>query len=213
MQVEFVYHGKTYPVVIEKKRTTKHIYMKVKDDLTVFVTCNTLTKEKTIEKLLMENHEKIENMLAVKEKHKKEDAEFYFLGKHYDIVYQNQVPFQLGETKVFMERDYPIDKWLKKQALVLFRERLDICYQNFSRTIPYPTLRIRKMKTRWGVCNTRDIVITLNLDLIRKEIKYLDYVIYHELAHLIYPNHSKDFWRLVEENCAHSKQCRRELNA
>ena len=65
------------------------------------------------------------------------------------------------------------------------------------------------MKTRWGVCNTRNKRVTLNLELIKKPLFCLDYVIVHELSHLIHPNHSKDFWLLVEDNCKNYKQIRK----
>ena len=65
------------------------------------------------------------------------------------------------------------------------------------------------MTTRWGVCNTRDIRVTLNLELMKKPIYCLDYVIMHELSHLIYPNHSSDFWAVVEENCKEYKEIRK----
>jgi len=88
---------------------------------------------------------------------------------------------------------------------------LDYCYQNFSRKIPYPKLRIRKMTSRWGVCNYKDIVVTLNLELMKRDLSCLDYVIYHELSHLVEANHSAKFWKVVEENCPDYKKIRRTM--
>ena len=68
------------------------------------------------------------------------------------------------------------------------------------------------MKTRWGVCNVKTNRVTLNLELIKKDIKYLDYVIVHELSHLVYANHSKDFWNLVSVLVPNYKELRKELN-
>ena len=79
----------------------------------------------------------------------------------------------------------------------------------FTREIPYPRLTIRQMKSRWGVCNTRDKRVTLNLELIKMLPQCLDYVIVHELSHLIHANHSKDFWNLVEENYPNYKTVRK----
>ena len=67
------------------------------------------------------------------------------------------------------------------------------------------------MTTRWGVCNTRSKTVTLNLELIKRDTKYLDYVIVHELSHLIHANHSSDFWDLVEENMPDYKKYRKEM--
>ena len=55
------------------------------------------------------------------------------------------------------------------------------------------------------------ISVTLNLELIRKDVKYLDYVIVHELSHLVYFNHSADFWALVGKYCKNYKQIRKEM--
>ena len=93
----------------------------------------------------------------------------------------------------------------------MFKEHLELVYGEFSRKIPYPSLKIRKMKTRWGVCNTKLKCVTLNLELIKRNPKYLDYVIVHELSHLIHPNHSSDFWDLVGENMSEYKKYRKEM--
>ena len=113
--------------------------------------------------------------------------------------------------KVFINKNLDIDKWYKNQAKKLFLERLDYQYSRFSKRIPYPTLRIRKMTSRWGVCNIRTKVLTLNLELIKRDIKYLDYVIVHELSHLIHGDHSSDFWKLVGENMPDYKKYREEM--
>ena len=67
------------------------------------------------------------------------------------------------------------------------------------------------MKTRWGVCNVKTKKITLNLELIKKKIECLDYVIVHELSHLLYANHSKEFWNCVGNNFKDYKKIRKEL--
>lgn len=58
-------------------------------------------------------------------------------------------------------------------------------------------IRIKNMKTAWGICYSNKS-ITLNLKLIQMDIKIVEYVIVHELCHLRYMNHSREFWELVE---------------
>ena len=77
--------------------------------------------------------------------------------------------------------------------------------------LPKYKLKIRKMKTRWGVCNTSTHNITLNQELYRYDIKCLDYVIVHELSHLIEANHSKKFWNIVEKYYPNYKAIRKQL--
>ena len=208
----FEYKDKSYDIVVLKKRTTKNLYIKVKDDLKIYITCNIFTSDREIKRIVGNNRKSIERMLdrAIMLDEKKQD--FYFLGKKYDIVYTNIDEVSLGENKIFLSKNIDLDKWFKKQALKIFSEHLENCYENFTRSIPHPSLRIRKMKTRWGVCNTKTYVITLNLELITKDINCLDYVIYHELSHLVEANHSKKFWAVVEENFKDYKKYRALTN-
>ena len=69
------------------------------------------------------------------------------------------------------------------------------------------------MTSKWGVCNVTDNVITLNLELIKFDIRYLDYVIYHELSHLIHPNHSSSFWKLVSCYVPDYKKIRKDMKS
>ena len=67
------------------------------------------------------------------------------------------------------------------------------------------------MTSRWGVCNRKNNSITLNLELIKKDIRYADYVIVHELCHFIEFNHSKRFWDIVNKYSPDYKDIRKEM--
>lgn len=60
-----------------------------------------------------------------------------------------------------------------------------------------PTVRFRRMISRWGSCNTRRAVLTFNYALIGAPPEAVEYVVYHEFAHLLYPNHSPAFYEQV----------------
>ena len=204
--------NENYNLEIVKKSTTKNIYIRVKDDLTIYVTCNTLTSNRKVMAVIEDNYDAIRKMIKKVKEKRKFNSEFYYLGKKYDIIYTENCDLKLGVNKVFVRKDFDLDKWKKKEALRIFSEHLEECYNNFTRNIPHPKLRLRKMTTRWGVCNIRTHVITLNIELITKDIGCLDYVIYHELSHLIEANHSKKFWAIVEENCPDYKKWRKLTN-
>ena len=72
--------------------------------------------------------------------------------------------------------------------------------------------RIRKMKTKWGSCNPLARRIWVNLELIKKPQKYLEYVIVHELAHFIERKHNKRFKDIMDEYMPMWKTYRRDLN-
>lgn len=211
MNLEVEIQGAFYPVEVVKKKTNKNTYIRIKDDCTIYVTTNIFTSKKEILRLLQQSEKEILRMIEKQQVKKKNNDGFFYLGKHYDVVFTSSNVITFGDHKVFVGKDIDLDKWYKKQAKILFQEHLDYCYQNFSRKIPYPKLRIRKMTSRWGVCNYKDIVVTLNLELMKRDLSCLDYVIYHELSHLVEANHSAKFWKVVEENCPDYKKIRRTM--
>ena len=209
--MKFSYNDKDYEIAVIKKRGQKNTYIRVKKDLKVTVTTGFLTTNFFIQKLIEENYNRICDMIDFQETKIKNNLGFFYLGKQYVVVYCEQDGITFSNDKVYMSHDFDIDNWYKKQAHKLFLERLDYLYSQFSRKIPYPKLRIRKMTSRWGVCNVRTHVITLNLELMKRDTAYLDYVIIHEMSHLIYGDHSNSFWRLVEENMPNFKKYREEM--
>lgn len=94
-----------------------------------------------------------------------------------------------------------IEDWYKRQAAQIFSRRLTVC---FERVRPwgaaYPTLRVRRMKTRWGSCTGRG-AITLNSRLVELPVDLIDYVILHELCHLREMNHGPRFYALLAAIC------------
>ncbi|MDC7235633.1 MAG: SprT family zinc-dependent metalloprotease [Spirochaetales bacterium] len=71
--------------------------------------------------------------------------------------------------------------------------------------------RIKKMNTRWGSCNTRAGRIWLNLELITMKPEILEYVIVHELAHLIEPSHNRNFKAVLDSHLPEWRRLSREL--
>lgn len=207
----FTYNNKEYPVVIQKKRGQKNTYIRVKKDLKVTVTTTMFTSTRSIEKLIRDNYDRICKMIDFQETKIKNNTGFYYLGKKYVAIHCdiNKIDFQ-GDV-VYLPYEFDIDKWYKKQAKTLFLDRLNENYNKFTKKIPYPKLKIRKMTSRWGVCNIRTHIITLNLELIKRDISYLDYVIIHEMSHLIHGDHSQRFWKLVEDNMPTYKKYREEM--
>lgn len=200
-----------YDIIIEKKRTNKNTYIRVKPDLKIYITTNIFATNNYLKNLLEKNYSSIVKMIEKEKIKLANNSDFHYLGKRYNIIYTEYCDLSFGADKVFLNKDLDLDKWYKKQAKIVFKEHLDKIYSIFTKKIPYPDLRIRKMTTRWGVCNTKIKTITLNLELMKRDEKYLDYVIIHELSHLIHANHSPNFWKLVEENCPNYKQIKKEM--
>ena len=72
-------------------------------------------------------------------------------------------------------------------------------------------LKVRDMKTRWGTCNTRTGLITLNLRLVERPAECLRYVLTHELCHLHEAGHGERFWKRMDEYFPDWKRVRKLL--
>ena len=72
---------------------------------------------------------------------------------------------------------------------------------------------IQRMKTRWGSCNFKQSSIRLNSELAKKPIELVEYVIAHEMAHLLIPNHGPQFISIMNKVMPTWKHLRDELNA
>ena len=64
-------------------------------------------------------------------------------------------------------------------------------------------IHVQRMKTKWGACNARARNIRLNTELVKKPRDLLEYVIVHELMHLIEPRHSDRFMALMDRHYPH----------
>jgi predicted metal-dependent hydrolase len=71
---------------------------------------------------------------------------------------------------------------------------------------------LQRMKTKWGSCNRREGNIRLNTELVKKPRDLLEYVIVHEMLHLIEPTHSERFTALLDEHYPTWREARAELN-
>lgn len=105
-----------------------------------------------------------------------------------------------------------VEDWYRRQARRVFPERLDALLPRFEQIgAPRPELVIKNLKSRWGSC-TKAKRITLNLKLMQVPKKYIDYVIVHELCHLIEHNHSKRFYLLFDRMMPDWIERRKGLN-
>ena len=208
--MKYVIDSIEYEVILVKKNN-KNTYIRVKEDGKIYITTNYLVSKNYIKQLLDNNYQAIKKMIERNNIKQEKNNSFYFLGKKYDIIIVPTFEIDITEDKIFVKSEDYLNKWLKKQIEKIYKERLDYIYNLYQEKIPYPKLRIRKMSTRWGVCNRSNNVVTLNSELIKYGIKQIDYVIVHELSHFIYFDHSKNFWLQVSKYCKDYKEIRKTL--
>lgn len=87
-------------------------------------------------------------------------------------------------------------KWWKQAAEDVFQNELDTLYEKIFKKyqVAKPDIYVRKMKTLWGSCTPSKSKVTFNNYLFKANLRCIQYVVLHELTHLIYPNHSKQFY-------------------
>lgn len=203
--------GKDYEVEIIRKNN-KNTYVRIKDNLIIQVTTNYFASRRDIKGILERNQDFLRTNLNKKVKEIEKKEKFYYLGEEYDVILVSTFKeVELSNNKIYAKDKKELEKWLKRETLRIFEERLEYNYNRFEENIPFPKLRIRSMKTRWGVCNRRNLTVTINSNLIRENMDAIDYVIVHELSHLVHFNHSNAFWQTVGKYFPKYKQVRKEL--
>ncbi len=99
--------------------------------------------------------------------------------------------------------------WYRIEALRVFEE----CVAHFAplMNVAPREIKLTSARTQWGSCTVAGVV-RLNWRLVKMQLHLIDYVVAHELAHLVEMNHSPAFWRVVESVCPDYRQCRAELH-
>lgn len=209
--MKYKINNQEYDVVIQKKNN-KNTYIRVKEDMKIYVTTNYFVSKSYIKSLLDNNVDYLGKILTKRKEQQEKEDSFCYLGNKYDIILVSSFnDIEIVNEKIYVKDIKTLEKWYKKQMIELFEKRLRINYQKFEENIPYPNLKIRNMKTRWGVCNKKTKTVTLNSNLMKYDVTKLDYVIIHELSHFIHFNHSSNFWNLVSKYCPDYKKIRKEL--
>ncbi|KUF11343.1 M48 family metallopeptidase [Pseudoponticoccus marisrubri] len=104
-----------------------------------------------------------------------------------------------------------MDSWLKAELRKLAAPRIE-CWSARMGVEPNKW-GIRPMKTKWGSCNPDKGIVWLNSELAKKPERMIDYVIVHELAHLLSPKHDERFMAVLDREFPRWRQIRQELNA
>jgi predicted metal-dependent hydrolase len=194
-------------VIIDKKRI-KNIYFRINDEGNIYVTCPILTSNLTINRLLSKNVKSLERMYKSYLNKSNKKQKVMYLGKEMDYIEYKKV--MINDGIIYGPSVDKINEYLEKHSLSLFEERMQLYINEFP-NIPKFRLRIRKMKTRWGVNNFKSKTITLNTELIHYRYDCIDYVIIHELSHFYHKDHSRNFWNEVGKHFPRYKEIRKEL--
>lgn len=129
--------------------------------------------------------------------------DFKYLGRSYRLKVvqskEERVKLQRGYLELFVKDKNDLERkrnlvygWYYEKATLYFFNIL----QEFNKIVKQDikSVKIRQMKIRWGSCNPYKSYINLNIELIKKPKTCIEYVVFHELVHLLYPDHLKKFY-------------------
>lgn len=124
------------------------------------------------------------------------------------LVNENTIYLPIPKRSTIEKRKKILDEFYRQELKRAIPEALDKCSRIVGRTPK--SITVRKMKN-WGNCK-QDGRITLNLNLAKKDKECLEYVMIHELCHLIEFNHGKNFKKLMDKFCPDWKIIKKRLN-
>ena len=141
-----------------------------------------------------------------------------YLGKNYrlKVIASSKCSVKLisGYIEVSTPKKSPnkikelLTQWYIDHAMERLKEKTDR-YSNIIGVSPN-TVSVRDYKSKWGSCSS-DGKISYNWRIIMSPHRIVDYIVIHELCHMLEHNHSKDFWQHVSRNCHDYKECRNWL--
>ena len=121
-----------------------------------------------------------------------------------DFTIKNFIRSSKFKDKIFMSRgvifcesESEFAAFKKAFALELYLRYIEKFSPRIGRKIA--RVRVRKMQTRWGSCNHAKGYLNFSLSLIERDPRFVEYVVLHELAHLIHANHGADFYALIAQ--------------
>ena len=193
-------------------KNVKNINLHITRKGEIVVSCNAYVPLKKVDEFVgIKCQWILEKMRMIQQQQKilHDNQRFLFLGKSYPIktVLSKTSGVRLREGicmiyKRESEDEYKILlQYEKEMAQKILKQKMKEVYEKMSHDyiINEPALKIRKMTSRWGSCMPKKNQITLNSQLIHYQERFIDYVVIHEYAHLIQPNHSKAFYAIIEK--------------
>lgn len=216
------------------RKSVKNLNMRVKPEGVILVSANPFVSAKYVDRFVLSHENTIIKALDKYEKMKQniskplkyESGEkIYYLGEALHLLLETSkiegvdkfgsfLNLRVKDTTDFSKKEKVLKKWFSKMQREVFFQICDEIYPLFQPYgVKYPLVKIRAMKSRWGSCQPSKGIITLNAKMIAAPREAIEYVVLHEFAHFIHPNHSKDFYALVESMMPDWKQRREMLNS
>ncbi len=200
------------------RKPIKHLYLRVHTDGKVVVSAPKQMSMKTIETFIDSKQDWITSKKEQQAKRKTisstdNDDELLLFGEKYPMIYRsgqgirkNQLELQGQEAIISLRETTPLPTLsVEKLIKQFYRQQLQaVLYEQVRYYQPIigvsvNEVRIKQMKTKWGTCNIPNKRLWFNLQLAKLPIKCSEYVVVHEMTHLLERYHNRRFYRLVEK--------------
>ena len=206
------------------KKKIKNFIIRIYPDLRIAVSVPLHASNKDIENFIQSKKEWIETILekikvAKENKNTLKESSIKILGKEIDkkIIESDLERIRLTNTSIYIyskeidntQIDKKLLEWKVEKLKAILDEYLNKYTKLLNINIDY--YQIKKLSSAWGIYHKKENYISFNSDLIEKDIECIEYVVLHELCHIFYMNHQKDFWALVEKYMPDYKVRRKNL--
>jgi hypothetical protein len=216
MQLAFQYGaGAVHFQVIFRKRKSMTIVVEAPDKVTAIVPIRTsqaviLEKVQAKAPWIIKKLEYFKNVQPTYTAREFVDGElFLYMGEHYQLQVEQDISLGRPEVKLTKERlcvcaptadkntiETALEAWYRERAKEIILERVNY-YQDKIPKVPNRIV-IKGQKKRWGSCSSKGN-LNFNWRVVMAPLAVMDYIVVHEMCHLVHLNHSKEFWNLVAQ--------------
>lgn len=206
------------------KKKIKNFIIRIYPDLRITVSVPLHASSKDIENFIQNKKEWIEttlNRIKIANQNMKNLKEntIKILGREVEkkIIESDLERIRLTDTSIYIyskdidntKIERKLSEWKVEKLKAILDEYLAKYTELLNKNIN--CYQIKKLSSAWGIYHKRENYISFNFDLIEKNIECIEYVVLHELCHIFYMNHQKDFWALVEKYMPDYKIRRKKL--
>ncbi len=202
-----------FDLLIKRTRRKKTLSIIIRDQK-VILSAPKYVSDQEIDKILESKFAWIQKKLTIEKKDLKLNKKYYtsgeiflYLGKEYylDIKKNTKSDIYISQNKLIIETTNfddnnfvknEIRSWYMKKA----KERIELIHKHYEiiMNLKSNKLIFGEYKSKWGSCNIKK-VISYDWRIIMSPITVINYIVVHEISHILHPNHSKYFWSLVEK--------------
>lgn len=209
-------------IKVIKKTSMKNLYLRVKQGSGEIVLTAPKVSDEYIMKFIGKNIDVLKKHIEDLKKRnlgtdkKYIDGETHFLwGRPYTLrILDSKKHLSKGDDEIFIYVKKADDsEEIKRKLNEYYREEIKIKLATFVDMAKNMTgvspneVRIKNMKTRWGTCNIKDRRVWVSLNLAKYDEICLLYILLHELTHLKEKNHTKRFYKILDETFSMRKEC------